>query len=200
MKNETKDLVDEDVTLMLSFKRGDYNAFAMLVERHQQTLIQFFYAQHPDQQLAEDCAQEVWRKVFKARNDYVARARFKTYLFRVARNYWIDVYRSKAKHMSLVSLDASSSKLDGDASLANLVQDELPTPPSLLSNEELKRKIEWALGRLPENQREVFVLAEFQGLKYHDIGEALEIPVGTVKSRMFNAMRRLRDLLSKEID
>ena len=200
MKHDSQDRQDEDVDLMLSFKRGDYNAFASLVEKHQQSLIQFFYAQHPDQQLAEDCAQEVWRKVFKARNDYVARARFKTYLFRVARNYWIDVYRSKSKHKPLVSLDAGSASFDDAPALANMVADELPTPPSLLSNEELKTKIQWALERLPINQREVFVLSEFQGLKYQDIGEALEIPVGTVKSRMFNAMRRLRDLLNKEID
>lgn len=200
MKNESQDNHDADVDLMLSFKRGDYNAFSTLVEKHQQALIQFFFAQHPDQQLAEDCSQEVWRKVFKARNDYVARARFKTYLFRVARNYWIDVYRSKSKHKPLVSLDAGNSAHEDSPALANIVADKLPTPPSLLSNEELKTKIQWALGRLPENQREVFVLSEFQGLKYHDIGEALAIPVGTVKSRMFNAMRRLRDLLNKEID
>ncbi len=200
MRQERPQPQDEDVALMLSFTRGDYNAFALLVEKHQQSLIQFFYSQHPDQQLAEDCAQEVWRKVFKARNDYVARARFKTYLFRVARNYWIDVYRSKAKQKRLVSLDAGTVENEDAPSLANIVPDELPSPPTLLSNEELKTKIEWALGRLTASQREVFVLAEFQGLKYQDIGEALEIPVGTVKSRMFNAMRRLRDLLNKEMD
>ena len=59
---------------------------------------------------------------------------------------------------------------------------------------QLRRK-RWALSKLPLNQREVYVLAEFQGLKYQDIGEALEIPVGTVKSRMFHAVRRLREIL-----
>ena len=68
-----------------------------------------------------------------------------------------------------------------------------------LANFELGRKIETALKRLPMSQREVFVLAEFQGMRYHDIGEALGIPLGTVKSRMFNAVRRLRDLLKAEV-
>ena len=108
---------DQDAQMMLAFKRGDYNAFAELVERFQNSLIQFFYAQHPDQQLAEDCTQEVWRKVFKARTDYVARAKFKTYLFRVARNHWIDVYRSRAKKAGTLSLDGSTAEDGGPSPL-----------------------------------------------------------------------------------
>ena len=87
----------DDVELMLAFKQGDYNAFALLVERHQLGLIQFFYAQGGDRALAEDCTQEVWRKIFRAREDYTHRAQFKTYLLRVARNLWIDVFRSKSR-------------------------------------------------------------------------------------------------------
>ena len=191
---------DEDVELMLAFTRGDYNAFASLVEKHQQLLIQFFYAQHPDQQLAEDCAQEVWRKVFKARHDYTPRARFKTYLFRVARNYWIDVYRSYTKQRPVLSLDVGFADEEDSPRLSQVVSSETGAPPRVLANEELRKKIEWALGRLPLNQREVFVLAEFQGMRYQEIGDVLEVPVGTVKSRMFNAMRKLRDLLNREMD
>ncbi len=190
--------IDDDARLMLAFKRGDYNAFATLVERHQKGLIQFFYAQHPDRQLAEDCTQEVWRKVFKARADYEVRARFKTYLLRVARNHWIDVYRSRRKQGPMLSIDAGE---DADApGLAGSLPGEERTPVAKLSGRELRTIIEDALARLPSSQREVFILAEFQGLRYQDVAEILDIPVGTVKSRMFNAVRRLRDLLGKEMN
>ena len=64
---------DEDVQLMLAFQQGDYDAFGTLVERHQPRLIRYFLAQAQDRQLAEDCAQEVWRKVFLSRDSYQPR-------------------------------------------------------------------------------------------------------------------------------
>ena len=188
---------EDDVTLMLAFKRGDYNAFSVLVERYQKSLIQFFYAQSSDSQQSEDCTQEVWRKVFRSRADYVPRARFKTYLFRVARNHWIDVYRTRSKQSGVVSLDSGAGQSDEGGGLGKIIPDDGPEPEADLSNRELRERIEYALGRLPDTQREVFILAEFQEMKYSDISETLEIPVGTVKSRMFNAVRRLRELLSK---
>ena len=192
---------DEDVELMLAFKRGDYNAFAVLVERHQRPLIQFFYAQCHDLQLAEDCTQEVWRKIFRSRGDYAPRARFRTYLLRVARNYWIDVFRSRKRGATTVELDSSQSDEGSDSSWAGSIADEKSvTPTEVLGERELRGRIEYALERLPDSMREVFVMAEFQGLKYAEISEALEIPVGTVKSRMFNAIRRLRELLKKEMN
>ncbi|MCB9831559.1 MAG: sigma-70 family RNA polymerase sigma factor [Planctomycetes bacterium] len=198
MRRDQDDEIDDDARLMLAFKRGDYNAFATLVERHQKALIQFFYAQHPDRQMAEDCTQEVWRKVFKARADYEVRARFKTYLLRVARNHWIDVYRSRVKHGPLLSLDGAQE--EENPGMAAAVPGAERTPLAELSGRELQEIIEEALGRLPEPQREVFVLAEFQGLRYQDVAQILDIPVGTVKSRMFNAIRRLRELLHREMD
>lgn len=190
-------MIEEDAELMLAFKRGDYNAFSILVERYQRPLIRFFFAQSLDRALAEDCAQEVWRKIFRARSDYSPRALFKTYLFRVARNHWIDVYRSNAKTAGTVSLDASGDERTGRA-LTGAVAGDAPTPMIELSRRELRERLETAMSQLTDAHREVFVLAELQGLRYAEIGEILGIPIGTVKSRMFNAVRRLRELLGRD--
>lgn len=193
-------MADDDIALMLAFKNGDYNAFATLVDRYQRPLIQYFYAQSPDLQRAEDCTQEVWRRVFRSRDSYTPKAQFKTYLFRIARNLWIDTFRSRSKHGDEVSLDNTSTDAGGSEStpLGRALPSNASTPVEELSRTELKERIEAALSRLPESQREVFVLAEFQGMRYAEIGDVLQIPVGTVKSRMFNAMRRLRELLERD--
>ena len=187
-------MIEDDAQLMVAFKRGDYNAFSILVERYQRPLIQFFMAQCSDNALAEDCAQEVWRKVFRSRRDYVPRALFRTYLFRVARNYCIDVYRSNSKGAATLSLDSSGPDESGNG-LGQALPADSVSPQRELERQELGARLEEALAGLTDSHREVFVLAELQGLRYAEIGEILEIPVGTVKSRMFNAMRRLRELL-----
>ncbi|MEZ6194923.1 MAG: sigma-70 family RNA polymerase sigma factor [Planctomycetota bacterium] len=188
------DEVDDDVALMLAFKRGDYNAFAVLVDRHQRPLVRFFFGFVGDRQRAEDAAQEVWRKIFRARRDYEPRARFTTFLYRVARNHWIDTCRAASKRGTEYSLDRPLKGEDGPGAGAFVPSGE-ETPLEAMENLELKEAIEVALSQLPDGQREVFAMAEFQGLKYAEISEILEIPVGTVKSRMFNAVRRLRELL-----
>jgi RNA polymerase sigma-70 factor, ECF subfamily len=185
---------DDDVALMLSFRDGDYNAFAILVERHERALVQFFFGFIGDRQRAEDASQEVWRKIFRARRDYEPRARFKTFLYRVARNHWIDTCRSRSKREREYSLDRPLNGQDGVGLGAQVPSEEL-TPLQSMENQELKEAIDTALDRLPDSHREVFVMAEFQGMRYAEISEVLEIPVGTVKSRMFNAVRRLRELL-----
>ncbi|MEE9392229.1 MAG: sigma-70 family RNA polymerase sigma factor [Planctomycetota bacterium] len=193
---------EDDVQLMLAFKRGDYNAFSALVDRHQLALTQYFFSFTGDRQKAEDLSQEAWRKIFRSRAAYEPRAAFKTFLFRVARNLWIDSYRSKKSHPAEVALDRAVVGRGGEAStsLAQLLPGDEETPLEALAKREIKDLIEAALERLSKTHRDVFVLAEFQGLKYAEIGEILEIPVGTVKSRMFNAVRRLRELLEKDLE
>ena len=194
-------MTDDDARQMIAFRDGDVGAFSALVDRYQKTLVRFFYTQCFDRQLAEDLSQETWRRIYRSREDYVPRARFSTFLFRVARNLWIDQIRQRQKRGPTVSLDQEWTSADDGTggALVDAMPSEEEDPRERLLREELRRTIEEALDRLGDGQRDVFVLAEFEGLRYHEISEILEIPVGTVKSRMFNAMRRLRELLKKEI-
>lgn len=197
-------MADPDVALMLAFKKGDDAAFEKLVERHSRALVNYFYFQCGDHDLAEDCAQEVWIRVFRARNDYVPRARFRSWLFRVARNLWIDTYRSMSRRPQETSLEgpAGGGKGEGgtgEADLSGVLPARSRPADAGLEEEELAAVLAGILRELPPQMREVYVLGEIQGLPYAEIAGILGIPVGTVKSRMFNAVRRIRERVAGRI-
>jgi len=191
-------MADPDVGLMLAFQGGDDGAFAELVARHSEALVNYFYFQSRDMDLAEDCAQEAWVRIFRSRHEYNPRARFRTYLFRVARNLWIDVYRSGSRRRQEASLDAEGAPGGGDPlRLLERLPGAAEAPGRDLDRRELAALVAEALAGLPAEMREVYVLGELEGLPYAEVAELLHIPVGTVKSRMFNAVRRLRERLGR---
>ncbi len=189
-------MADDDIALMLAFKEGDYNSFGILAERYQPVLVRFFYAQCLDWDLAEDCAHDVWSKLFRSRSPYVPNASFKAYLLSVARNLWIDHYRSNRRRGPSLSLDARRD--DDSASIGDLIPGRDREPSQEVHRSELQERIENAIASLVPAHREVFVLAELQKVKYAEIARILDIPVGTVKSRMFTAVRQLRELLASD--
>ena len=182
---------------MLAFQRGDQAAFETLVRRHGRALINYFFFQCRREDVAEDCAQEVWVRIFRSGNDYVPRGSFRSFLYRVARNLWIDRYRSHARRPAEGSIHGEGEREEGEGRLP--LEDRLPgrerDPGRAVLDRELAHEVAAAVGRLPEEMRDVFVLAEIEGLPYARIAEILDIPEGTVKSRMFNAVRKLRESL-----
>ena len=185
----------DDAALLLALKGGEFAAFSALVDRHQRSLINFFYHLCWDRQAAEDCAQEVFLRVYSHRDTYEPQAKFTTFLFRIARNLWIDRIRSAAVHGRPASLD---SRAEGDEgrSLGERVPSRSLGPVEILTREEQQAALRRAIDQLSEEQKAVVILSEIQGLKYQDIGAILDVPVGTVKSRMHTAMERLKELLS----
>ena len=181
-----------DAELMLAFKRGTRSAFESLVRRHQGGLMNYFFRMLWNRQTAEDLTQEVFVRLFTHVDGYQATAKFTTYLYRIARNCWIDHLR-RTKHQRRVgSLDAENREGRPLADSLQLVSDG---PDEELSKKELAERVIEAISSLDEDHKEVLVMSEVQGMRYADISEALGIPVGTVKSRMFNAMKRLREKL-----
>ena len=164
----------DDAALLLALKDGNFAAFSELVDRHQRSLINFFYHLCWDRQAAEDCAQEVFLRVYSHLDRYEPQAKFTTFLFKIARNLWIDRVRSLGERVPARSLG----------------------PVEILAKEEQQAALQRAIDQLPEEQKAVVILSEIQGLKYQDISAILEVPVGTVKSRMHTAMERLKELLS----
>jgi RNA polymerase sigma-70 factor (ECF subfamily) len=182
-----------DAELLDALRRGERSAFRALVERHQGSLINFFHHLCWDRQVAEDCAQEVFLRVYNHRASYQPQAKFTTFLYTIARNLWIDRMRSAAVHGRPVSLESPAGE---EQTLRERVASGVPAPPEILAKEEQAAALRKAIDRLPEEQRAVLVMAEIQGMKYQDIGAILNVPVGTVKSRMHTAMEKLKDLLS----
>ncbi len=182
-----------DVDLIAEIKRGSVDAFSALVERHQRSVINFFYHFSWDRQIAEDCTQEVFVKLYTHLGTYEPRAKFTTFLYRVARNLWIDKVR--ARKLRPVSLE-SPLGFGEEKTLGDRIPGRAESPLETLTRQETQAVLRHAIDMLPEEQRMVVILSELEGLPYQEIGEVLDVPVGTVKSRMFTAMRKLRDLLA----
>ncbi len=185
-----------DFELMALVGGDDIEAFAELVRRYQDPLVNFFYRYAWDRFLAEDCAQEVLIRVFRASKSYAPTASFKTYLFSIARNFWIDHLRSSraGREISL------QSAVDGDETvLGDLVESQERDPGDGLGGRETGEIIRNAIDSLPEDQKSVFVLCQVEGMKYSDAAGILGIPLGTVKSRMHAAVEKLKSLLKGKV-
>jgi RNA polymerase sigma-70 factor (ECF subfamily) len=185
----------DDAALLAAIKTGELGAFTALVGRHQRSLINFFYHLCWDRQGAEDCAQEVFLRIYSHLDSYEPQAKFTTFLFRIARNLWIDRMRTAAVHGKPLSLESPAGGGEGRA-LQDRVATRAPGPLEILARREQQDALRRAIDQLPDEQKAVVILSEIQGLKYQDISAILDVPVGTVKSRMHAAMDKLKDLLS----
>jgi RNA polymerase sigma-70 factor (ECF subfamily) len=183
-----------DIELMLRAKQGDVDAFERIYENYRGPIGGFFYHLVWDQALAEDFLQEVFLRLWRSAPDYRPTGKFSTFIFQIAKNFWLNE-RLKRMHNPRLSLDAPIRGKDGD--YAGEIAGDASTPSTLLANAEMKARVQEAIEQLSEKQRVTFVLSEFQGMKYEEIGEVLEVPLGTVKSRMASAERSLRGRLEK---
>jgi RNA polymerase sigma-70 factor (ECF subfamily) len=184
-----------DLELMRRFQAGDLDAFTELYEYHLRGLLNFFFRLCWDRSLAEDFAQETLLRVYKSAKKWEPNAKFTTYLYRIARNYWIDHCRLLSTQKENVSLQTQVGGSDSTASLIDRLPDEIKPPEDDLDRRELYGAIMLALEQLPEEQRMVFVLSEIEELRYQEISDIMEIPLGTVKSRMHTAVGKLQELL-----
>ncbi len=169
-------------------------AFDEIVERFERRLIGYFRSLCGDPQLAEDCAQEVFVRLYRARDRYSPDAALSTFVFRIAKNYWIDVYRSRRVRPDETSLDRTGVEGE-EESMADAVASEERGPSETVVDVEDHDRLRAAMERLPEIQRSVLALAGGQGMKYEQVAEVLGIPVGTVKSRVHAAVANLRRLM-----
>jgi len=175
---------DPDISLMLRVKQGDEDAFEELLIKYRKPLTNFFYSLCWNADTAQDCAQEVLLRLWLARERYEPSGNFKSYVFRIARNHWLTVVRKRKCRPEPMFL----------AEIWQLETSESGLERLLIKRYE-DRRIKLAIAELPEHYRLVFVLSHFQDMKYSEIAEVLEIPVGTVKSRMSAAVRKLREWL-----
>ena len=172
-----------DQALMLAVREGDAEKLGVLFERHHRRLFNFLYRLTGNRLLSEDLVQEVFVRILKYRHTYRGENQFTTWLFQVARNARIDHVRQNPREVA----DVECSVLD--------LASPSPTPAENAEQQEKIRILLDALAKLPEERREILLLRGFQGLKFEEIAKVLDVPVGTVMSRLNYARNRLRELL-----
>jgi RNA polymerase sigma-70 factor (ECF subfamily) len=187
-----------DADLMMEFQRGREEAFGELVARYKLPLLNFFYKLLWDRQLSEDCCQEVFCRIFRHRDRYVPSASFATYLYRIGRNLWIDRYRARKHKPQAASLDASVD--DDGHSIGGLVAGDGKDPSYGAELADEFDRVRQALDALPPDLRDTLILVKYQGLKYAEAAETLDVPIGTIRSRIHAAIGQLRQLLRVNVD
>ena len=188
-----------DEELMLSYRDGDEDAFEMLYHRYERPLLNFIYRMVTNATDAENLCQETFFRVVRGKRKYKATAQFKTWLFRIALNLCRDRLR-RMKHRSHLSLNAPVlAQDDEDVELQELIPDPSSDPVEYVETDELGALIERAIASLPQDQRSVVIMKEYQGLKLSEIADVMNCPIGTVKSLNHRAHGKLKKILAEYI-
>src|SRR5215471_1714956 len=182
-----------DVQLMLDVKAGDEASFELLLHRYRIPLVNFLYRMVRSREQAEDLAQEVFLRVYRARADYVPSAKFTTWLFRIATNLALNSVRDHRYEKLEVSMDApiTVDAEDGEERTME-VADEHPDIEQHLVEETRKKMIRHAIEKLPEKQRAAVLLHKYQELDYGEISKILQCSESALKSLLFRAYETLR--------
>ncbi|MSP61942.1 MAG: RNA polymerase sigma factor [Myxococcales bacterium] len=190
---------DTDEALMLRYRHGEVRAFEVLLTRHRRPIYNFILRFVLDRAQAEDLLQETFLRVIKGSESYERQAKFTTWLYTIARNLCVDASR-RAKHRRADSLDAPLDAEDGSATLLDRVADQKGTVDRQVIGKQLGERIQCAVDKLVEEQREVFVLREVMDLPFKEIAVIVGCPENTVKSRMRYALEKLREALEEYRD
>lgn len=184
--------------LVAQARGGDPAAFERLALLHKDRIYNYVLRMIGDATDAEDLTQEVFLRAFLHIRSFRGAASFSTWLYRIASNICVDALRQRRRvETRTVNLDAPLDT--GDDEVSRQVPDNSPTPDQALQNRELHGKIQEAIASLSDKLREVVVLYDIMGVPYEEISQIVGCPLGTVKSRLFNARMQLRDTLKPYI-
>ena len=189
---ETKEVFRADDILVTQCKRGDKKAFELLVKKYQRRIFHLIYRITEDPNLVEPLAQESFLKAYRAIPSFKGDSQFYTWLYRITVNTCLSYVKREAPEETLENTTETEARLYAEDQTRffqnNPEQD-------CIRKEFLARLIE-TLHKLPDELRMAIILREFQGLNYEEIAEVLEIPLGTVRSRIFRARERLKESLA----
>ena len=187
-----------DAELMARTARGDENAFAELVVRYQDVLLNFFLRKGVSYCDGQDLVQRTLLRLWRYRNRYAPTAKLTTFLFLLAGQVTIDFFRAEGHRQGLeeaLERQAESEATSGTMSTSG--EAAAACRPADPDDDGAGERVRLAVASLPPGMRDVVELGVFQDLPYADVAEILGIPEGTVKSRMFNALRKLKELMNE---
>jgi RNA polymerase sigma-70 factor (ECF subfamily) len=193
--------VADDLTLVQRVRTGDQRAFKTLVERYQKKVFSVAFGMLKDREEARDVSQEAFVKVYKYLDHFKGDASFYTWLYRITVNICIDVMRRKGTSKGdQVEFDETIQLDTTEANLGALGSKLGTNPQKAALRKELAEKIQAALQEVPEKHRAILLLRELEGMSYEDLARTLDIPKGTVMSRLFHARLKVQKVLSEYLD
>jgi RNA polymerase sigma-70 factor (ECF subfamily) len=177
---------DAELSLVEQAKLGDRNAFGDLVRLHYPGVMRVVYRLCGDTRLAEDMTQEAFLRAWINLSSFHPQSSLRNWLYRIAVNATLDVLRRKPEE----SLNDEATQM---------VQDQKMSPEAVMIEKEGITQVQRAIRSLPEAARSVLILREYGDLSYQEIASVMDVPVGTVMSRLNYARNRLRELLKVEL-
>lgn len=181
-----------DRELVKRVQNGDKSAFDVLVLKYQHKLLKLIgrYIRDPHEGL--DVAQEAFLKAYRALPNFRGDSAFYTWLYRIAINTAKNYLVAESRRPPMIGVDtADAEQMNGESELK-----EYATPERLLSREEIQNTVATVIDDLPQDLKMAITLRELEGLSYEDIADAMECPIGTVRSRIFRA----REAINKELE
>jgi len=186
----------EEARLIEACREGDASAFNLLVWRWEKPLFNFVYKYVGHADTAEDLVQETFVRVLKNIERYTHRGSFSTWLYRIAINLCKD--HLKKKRLPMVSLHDYYTTASGEkVYVKDRVAGDGPAADAVVGAEDLGETVRRLLSGLPEEQRVVILMKEYQEMTFREIAEVLEVPEGTVKSRLYHGLRTMRSQLER---
>ena len=175
-----------DNALMQKIQAGDIEKLGLLFERYKRMLFGFFYRVIGNKEVSEDLVQNVFIRILRFKNQFRGEGKFTTWMYRIARNEIADHFKKEKKLGYKEDVYDLAEKIDGDpfAGQQSLKEDQITF-------------LNYALQKLSNENRELIVMNRYQGLKYKEISEMLDVSEGAVKVRTFRAMNELKKIYSK---
>lgn len=186
-----------DAVLIRQCQGGDRSAFDALVHAYEAKAFQYAMRLTRDSDLAADIVSEAFVRVYNSIGNFRGQSAFGTWLYRILTNCYLD-NRKRDKSRFNTSLDSTVQIESGE--VERQFQDDRPGPDEEAERSARENAIQEALSQMPEYQKAMLVMYHVENLSYEDIAEALDLPLGTVKSRLNRARLSLRDLLSTNME
>jgi RNA polymerase sigma-70 factor (ECF subfamily) len=192
-------LISADAVLVLRCKEGDREAFDEIVTRYKDGIYNYIGRMISNRDEVDDLAQEVFVRAYSGLKSFRQDSNLRTWLYRIASNLCIDRYRRAGVEKKLI-VPLEREQADDEGSRERDLPDRTHDPQLVCERTELQAQVQKALSRLPDKLRTTILLYDMEGLSYEEIAEALDVPVGTVKSRLFNARMQLRNWLKTYVE
>jgi len=175
-----------DAECVRRVQQGDTDSFEILVRRHQRAIFNLVYRLLGDYDEAAEVAQEVFLSAYKSIGQFRGEANFSTWLYRIGLNH------ASTRRKSMNNIQQRHVPLDG----AEVIADGAVDPAKSFEHKEIQQRVQQALNRLDPDDARIILLRDLQDVPYEDVAEMLDIPVGTVKSRLHRARQALKTNLA----